>query len=270
MNNIAKIDTMNRIDELFRNKKKEILSVYFTAGYPLRNSTTEIIRELVSGGVDIIEIGVPFSDPMADGPIIQHSNSTALKNGMNLKVLFRQLRNIRKDVDIPLIIMSYINPLLSFGMRDFCRTCEETGIDGVIIPDLPPEIYIEEYKSFFRLHGLKNIMMISPQTQNKRIREIDRLSTGFIYMVSSSSTTGIKKGFSKEQIEYFDRVKKMKLKNPVLIGFGISSPETFDIACSYSEGAIIGSAFVKMIREDGAGKNYVRNFTNNIKKNMYK
>lgn len=270
MNNIAKIDTMNRIDELFRNKKKEILSVYFTAGYPLRNSTTEIIRELVSGGVDIIEIGVPFSDPMADGSIIQHSNSIALKNGMNLKVLFRQLRNIRKDVDIPLIIMSYINPLLSFGMRDFCRTCEETGIDGVIIPDLPPEIYIEEYKSFFRLHGLKNIMMISPQTQNKRIREIDRLSTGFIYMVSSSSTTGIKKGFSKEQIEYFDRVKKMKLKNPVLIGFGISSPETFSIACCYSEGAIIGSAFVKMIGEDGAGKNYVRNFTNNIKKNVYK
>ncbi len=256
---------MNRIDELFIKKEKQILSVYFTAGYPFRDSTVEILKGLVLAGADMIEIGVPFSDPMADGSIIQNSNKIALKNGMSLKLLFRQLSDFRKTVDTPLIIMSYCNPVLSFGMGNFCKSCDETGIDGVIIPDLPPEIYLEEYKPLYQRYGLKNILMISPQTDDNRIMEIDRLSTGFIYMVSSSSITGVKRSFSKEQLEYFSRVKKMKLKNPVMIGFGISMPETFIIACNYARGAIIGSAFVKMLGEKGTGNYAIRNFIKTLK-----
>jgi len=259
---------MNRIEKLFINKTRNILSVYFTAGYPYRDSAPGIIKELESAGTDMIEIGVPFSDPMADGPVIQHSNSIALNNGMSLKLLFRQLRDIRKEVDIPLIIMSYFNPVLSFGMANFCQSCEKAGIDGAIIPDLPPEKYSLEYKSLFRHHGLKNTLMISPQTDKNRIREIDKLSSGFIYMVSSSSTTGIKKGFSQDQIRYFSRVKKMKLNNPALIGFGISDNYTFRQVCNYADGAIIGSAFVKMLGEKGTGNNPIRNFINLIKTNI--
>ncbi|MCU0462557.1 MAG: tryptophan synthase subunit alpha [Bacteroidales bacterium] len=251
---------MNRIDKFFKNKRKDILSIYFTAGYPHLDSTAGIIRKLASAGVDMIEIGIPFSDPLADGPVIQYSNSVALKNGMNLKLLFRQLRGIRKYIDIPLVLMSYCNPILSYGMEKFCRSCNSAGIDGVIIPDLPPELYVKEFKSFFTVHNLINIMMISPQTALNRIREIDKLSTGFIYMVSSSSITGVKKGSLKEQTEYFSKIKKMKLKNPALIGFGISDPESFKHACNFADGAIVGSAFVKVLGQEGENAGTIRKF----------
>jgi len=259
---------MNRIDTLFSNKKKDILSVYFTAGYPSKNSTAEIIKQLASGGADMIEIGVPFSDPIADGPVIQHSNSIALKNGMNMILLFSQLQNVRKNIDIPLIIMSYCNPLLSFGMENFCRTCMETGIDGAIIPDLPPDIYIREYKAIFSQYGLRNIMMVSPQTDDKRIRKIDRLSTGFIYMVSSSSTTGIRKGFTGEQTEYFKRVKEMKLNNPLLIGFGISDHQSYKTACTYASGAIVGSGFIRMLDRWKTRGSSIRDFIKGLREDQ--
>lgn len=256
---------MNRIDKLFANKRKDILSIYFTAGYPHLDSTTRIISELAAAGVDMIEIGIPFSDPMADGPVIQHSNSVALKNGMNLKLLFRQLRSIRNYVDIPLVLMSYCNPILSYGMEKFCASCNSAGIDGVIIPDLPPEIFIENFKSFFAFHNMVNIMLITPQTDHDRIREIDELSKGFIYMVSSSSITGVKKGFLKEQTDYFSKVKKMKLKNPALIGFGISDPESFKRTCDFAEGAIVGSAFVRLLGQEDEKAGTIRNFINYLR-----
>ena len=206
---------MNRIDKLFNDKKKNILSVYFTAGYPHLDSTTVIIKALAEAGADMIEIGMPFSDPIADGPIIQHSNEKALQNGMSLKMLFNQLSKIRDEVKIPLLLMGYLNPVLQFGIANFCRYCKETGIDGVILPDLPPLVYSEQYLPFFEKSELCNILLITPQSDNERIRTIDKISHGFIYMVSSSSVTGIKGNFSDEQISYFKRVSEMDLKNPL-------------------------------------------------------
>lgn len=256
---------MNRIDELFNKKAGNILSVYFTAGYPALDSTVEIIRELASEGTDMIEIGVPFSDPVADGPVIQKSNDTALKKGMSLRLLFDQLKDIRKETDIPLLLMSYINPVLRFGIEKFCKKCEETGIDGVILPDLTPEIYKASYLGLFKEHNIYNVLLISKGTSAARIREIDGLSRIFIYMVSSSSTTGIKRNFSANQKEYFLKVKKMNLRNPALIGFGISDNETYLKACKYGAGAIIGSAFIKALGEGEGGKNTVRDFIKKIR-----
>ncbi|HOU02282.1 MAG TPA: tryptophan synthase subunit alpha [Bacteroidales bacterium] len=256
---------MNRIDELFNKKAGNILSVYFTAGYPALDSTVEIIRELASEGTDMIEIGVPFSDPVADGPVIQKSNDTALKKGMSLRLLFDQLKDIRKETDIPLLLMSYINPVLRFGIEKFCKKCEETGIDGVILPDLTPEIYTASYLGLFKEHNIYNVLLISKGTSAARIREIDGLSRIFIYMVSSSSTTGIKRNFSADQKEYFLKVKKMNLRNPALIGFGISDNETYLQACKYGAGAIIGSAFIKALSEGEGGKNTVRDFIKKIR-----
>ena len=256
---------MNRIDKLFQKKRKDILSIYITAGYPLIDSTTEIIKYLSDSGVDMIEIGMPFSDPLADGPVIQGSSEQALKNGMSIKLLFDQLADIRKTITIPLLLMGYINPVLRFGMDNFCRKCAETGIDGVILPDLPPELYSEHYSGLFEEAGLYNILLISPQTDNERIRMIDRISRGFIYMVSSSSTTGIRRSFSEEQIAYFRRIREMDLQNPLLIGFGISDKESFDIACREADGTIIGSAFIKMLHEKGSNFEDIRRFINEIR-----
>ena len=238
---------MNRISNLLNNRPEKILSIYFTAGYPSIKSANTIIKTLVDAGTDMIEIGIPFSDPMADGPVIQNSNSIALKNGMSLKLLFRQLQNIRNEVSIPLILMGYFNPVLQFGVENFCRRCAETGIDGVILPDLPLEVYQVQYKSLFDRYSLNNIFLISPQTTEKRILEIDKNSKGFIYMVSNSATTGERNSFSSDQVAYFERIRNMKLDNPLLIGFGISDHSTFSSACYYAQGAIIGSAFVKML-----------------------
>lgn len=241
------MSTQNRINQLFEKKQNNIFSVYFTAGYPDLNDTVPIIQLLEQNGADLIEIGMPFSDPVADGPVIQQSSTVALKNGMSIKKLFEQLGNIRESVNIPLILMGYVNPVIQYGVEAFCRKCQEVGIDGLIIPDLPLTVYQEEYQALFEKYGLHNILLITPQTSDERIREIDNASSGFIYMVSSSSTTGIKNKASDFHVDYFERVNQLDLKNPRLIGFGISNRETFDNACKYAAGAIIGSAFVKAL-----------------------
>ncbi len=259
--------SMNRIEKLFRERTGNILSVYFTAGYPVAGATTDIIRDLQESGADMVEIGIPFSDPLADGPVIQMSNRESLNNGMNISLLFKQLENIRKDVSIPVILMGYVNPVLKFGIENFCHRCAETGIDGVILPDLPPEIFIEEYSDIFNSYNLFNIFLISPQTDDDRIRFIDSISRGFIYMVSSSSTTGRSAPFSEEQLSYFRRIRLMNLKTPRLTGFGISDNRSFNEACSESNGAIIGSAFIKMLSEKGASGNSIRSFIDLIRGN---
>jgi tryptophan synthase alpha chain len=256
---------MNRINRLFRENSQSILSIYFTAGHPALDSTVPIIKALVQGGADTIEIGMPFSDPMADGPVIQSSSSRALKNGMSLKLLFDQLKNVRKEVDIPLLLMGYLNPVLQYGMERFCDKCAETGIDGAILPDLPLQVYKEEYEAVFDRSGLYNVFLVSPQTSSERIRTLDAVSRGFIYMVSSSSTTGVKGSFSPEQLEYFERIRAMGLRNPALIGFGISDRKSFAEACRYARGAIIGSAFVKMLEEKGFTEAVVREFIRSIR-----
>lgn len=254
----------NRINQLFETKKENILSVYFTAGHPNLNDTVEIIQQLEKNGVDLIEIGMPFSDPTADGPTIQRSSETALKNGMSLKLLFKQLKNIRETVKIPLIMMGYINPVYQFGVEKFCEKCAETGIDGLILPDLPLDEYEALYKPIFEKFNLHNILLITPQTSEQRIREIDAASTGFIYMVSSSSTTGTGKKVEDFQREYFERIQSMNLKNPRLIGFGISDRATFENACKYASGAIIGSAFVKTIESGTEIQKTVSQFVKQI------
>jgi tryptophan synthase alpha chain len=254
----------NRIQTLFRNKENKILSVYFTAGYPELNDTAEIIKELEKNGADLIEIGIPFSDPVADGPVIQQSSEVALKNGMTLNLLFEQLEGIREHVSIPLILMGYFNPVMQYGLERFCQKCREIGIDGTILPDLPLEVYEEQYKDLFERSNLSNIFLITPQTTEARIRKIDNLSTGFIYMVSSSSTTGIKTNIIDSQTDYFERIEKMKLHTKKLTGFGISDRSSFQKACSYTNGAIIGSAFIKALSGEGKIQEKVKTFVENI------
>lgn len=238
---------MNRIDQLFAKKNKGILSVYFTAGYPTLNDTVPVIQSLEKNGVELIEIGIPFSDPMADGPVIQASGTQALKNGMSLRVLFEQLSQIRASVKIPLVLMGYLNPILQFGFERFCSEAQRCGIDGIIIPDLPFSEYLESYKSIAEKHGLHMIMLITPETSEERIRLIDQNTGGFIYMVSSASVTGAKSTFGDDNLQYFRRVNTMNLRNPRLIGFGISNKTTFDAACENASGAIIGSKFVSLL-----------------------
>ncbi|WP_417886342.1 tryptophan synthase subunit alpha [Zunongwangia sp.] len=241
---------MNRINQKMKEDKK-LLSIYFTSGYPKIEDTVDIIKNLEKSGVDFIEIGLPFSDPLADGPTIQESSTIALKNGMTSHKLFEQLKDIRSEVSIPLVIMGYFNPILQFGVEKFCAKCEEVGIDGLIIPDLPVDVYNDNYKTIFDKHGLKNIFLITPQTSEERIRFIDEVSDGFIYMVSTASVTGSTKGFGEETKAYFQRISEMKLKNPQVVGFGISDEETFNDATQYAKGAIIGSAFIKHINKHG-------------------
>lgn len=241
---------MNRIKQKLQEDKK-ILSIYFTAGYPALNDTVKIIQDLEKSGVDLIEIGLPFSDPLADGPTIQASSTAALKNGMTTTLLFEQLKDIRKSVSIPLILMGYFNPVLQYGVEAFCQKCGEIGIDGLILPDLPLDVYQEEYETIFKRHGLINVFLITPQTSDARIKAIDDASEGFIYMVSSASTTGAKEGFGKEQSAYFERIAVMNLKNPQIVGFGISNAQTFQQATSKAKGAIIGSAFIKHLTQNG-------------------
>ena len=252
---------MNRINQKLEEDKK-LLSIYFTAGYPNINDTVSIIQNLKKSHVDIIEIGLPFSDPLADGPTIQDSSTKALRNGMTSELLFKQLRDIRETVSIPLIIMGYFNPILQFGVEAFCKKCQEIGVDGLIIPDLPVDVYHKEYKSTFEKYGLINVFLITPQTSDERIRFIDSVSDGFIYMVSSASTTGAKTGFGNEQDVYFDRIAKMNLKNPQIVGFGISNNETFTQATKQAKGAIIGSAFIKYLTKNGIDT--IDNFTKPI------
>ena len=245
---------MNRINKLF-NKKKNILSIYFTAGYPDLNDTIEIIKILDECGVDMIEVGMPFSDPIADGPIIQESSKKAIDNGMNIKLLFKQLLNIRKFTQMPIILMGYINPVYQFGYNNFINKLIECGIDGVILPDLPLNDYLDSFKQEFDKNNLSYISLVSPNTSVNRIRQIDNLSKGFIYVVSSSSITGKKSDFIKSQIQYFNNINKLNLSNPTIIGFGISDKKSFQNACKYSNGAIIGTKFIQSISNNNLKKN---------------
>ena len=259
------IQTKNKIVSLFGNNPKKVLSVYFTAGYPHLHDTMEVVSALQEGGADIIEVGIPYSDPVADGPTIQQSNKQALDNGISLRLIFEQLADLRKQVQIPVVLMGYINPVLQYGLEAFCRKCSETGIYGVILPDLPMQEYLDEYKDIFEKYGLVNIFLITPQTSAERIRQIDEHSQGFIYMVSSASTTGAKAEVTDEQERYFERVNAMALRNPRLIGFGISSKQTFDRACRYASGAIIGSAFIKVLQQSKNITNDTVHFIQSIK-----
>ena len=250
------------ISELF-NTDKKLVSIYFTAGFPQLRDTVGIIENLEKSGVDLIEIGLPFSDPLADGPTIQESSTKALRNGMTTELLFEQLSDIRQRVNIPLIIMGYFNPVMQYGVEAFCQKCEDIGIDALILPDLPLREYQLHYKEIFNRHGLDLIYLITPQTPEERIRAIDEMSNSFIYMVSSSSTTGAKAGFSEENQGYFKRIADMKLKNPTLVGFGISDKNSFDQATAHSQGAIIGSAFIKHIETQGIDQ--ISSFVQNLK-----
>jgi tryptophan synthase alpha chain len=241
---------MNRINQKL-NSEEKLLSIYFTAGYPALNDTVKIIQDLEKNGVDMIEIGLPFSDPLADGPTIQESSTAALKNGMATEVLFNQLKDIRKTVSIPLIVMGYFNPMLQYGVKAFCKKCYDIGIDGIIMPDLPLDVYQAEYESIFKKYGLINVFLITPQTSNERIQQIDAASDGFIYMVSSASVTGSKSGFGNEQERYFERIAEMELDNLQIVGFGIKDSETFQAATKNAKGAIIGSAFIKHLTKHG-------------------
>ncbi len=252
---------MNKINELFK-KKRNILSIYFSAGFPNLTDTAFVLNELEKSGADMIEIGIPFSDPLADGPIIQRSSEIALKNGMTLQLLFQQLeKSVIKNSQSAILLMGYLNPVLQFGVDNFCRMASEVGISGVILPDLPMESYLSEYKPIFEKHNLKNTFLITPQTSEKRIRMIDKNSDGFIYAVSSASTTGTKMGVDAEKEKYFSRIRNMNLKNPVMIGFGISDKKGFSKACEYANGAIIGSAFIKALEN----KTNINNFIKSIR-----
>lgn len=246
---------MNRINQKLQEDKK-LLSIYFTAGFPKLNDTVSIIQELEKNGVDMIEIGLPFSDPLADGLTIQESSTQAIENGMTTSLLFEQLKDIRKSVQIPLIIMGYFNPMMQFGIEKFCQKCAEVGIDGLIIPDLPLFVYETEYKSIFEKYNLKNIFLISPQTSVERIQQIDAISDSFIYMVSSAAVTGSQSGFGSEQMEYFKRISNLNLKNPQIVGFGIKDEETFQQATKFQKGAIIGSAFINFLKENPIKNTY--------------
>ena len=240
---------MNRINQLFETKKRDVLSVYFTAGYPNLDDTLPVLQALQNNGVDMVEIGIPFSDPMADGPVIQESSSRALRNGMTLQLLFDQLKEARETITIPLVLMGYLNPVMQFGFEPFCRRCAETGINGVIIPDLPFRDYVENYKPIADRYNIKVIMLITPETTVERVRLIDEYTGGFIYMVSSAATTGARLTFGNEQQTYFKRVQELELKNPLMIGFGISNKATFDTARQHASGAIVGSKFISLLSE---------------------
>lgn len=238
---------MNRINALFQQKKEDILSVFFTAGFPALKDTVEIAMQLQSAGVDMIEIGIPFSDPIADGPVIQQSSKQAIDNGMTVKLLLEQVNEIRKSVSIPIILMGYLNPVMQYGMDRFFSDAVAAGVDGLILPDMPFDEFEQNYREKMESLNLHNIFLIAPTTSAERIERIDQASRGFIYAVSSSSTTGSKNEFSADQLDYFQRLRDKQLKNPFLIGFGISNRQTFSIACQYGAGVIIGSAFIKLL-----------------------
>lgn len=239
---------MNRINKLFQQKKRNILSVYFTAGFPEFEDTVPVLRALQSQGIDLVEIGIPFSDPMADGLVIQQSSHVALKQGMSIRKLFKQLAEVRNEIQLPMVMMGYLNPIMQFGFENFCRACKTVGIDGMIIPDLPLSDFLNEYKDIAENHGLKFIFLITPETSDDRIRTIDEHTDGFIYMVSSAAVTGTQLSFDS-RTEYFNRINAMNLKNPRLIGFGVSNKSTLDTVNQFASGAIVGSAFIKALQE---------------------
>ena len=246
--------SMNRIDHLFETKQEGILSVYFTAGYPKLNDTMPVLRELQAEGIDMVEVGIPFSDPMADGVVIQAAATQALHNGMSLKLLFSQLKDARNEIHIPIVLMGYLNPIMQYGFENFCRSCNEVGVDGVIIPDLPYADYMADYKAIAETYNIRVIMLITPETSEERIRLIDRNTSGFIYMVSSAATTGAQKSFDEQKQDYFRRINEMNLSTPRLVGFGISNKATYDAASAHASGVIVGSRFVQLLASESSPK----------------
>lgn len=255
---------MNRIEHLFETKKSGILSVYFTAGYPALEDTVPILRELQSAGVHLVEVGIPFSDPMADGVVIQAAATQALRNGITLKHLFGQLKDMRKEIHIPVILMGYLNPIMQFGFGNFCKACNEAGVDGVIIPDLPFADYMADYKAVAKAHNLKVIMLITPETSEERIRLIDENTDGFIYMVSSAATTGVQSSFDDQKQDYFRRIDSMGLRNPRLVGFGISNKATYDAASAHASGVIVGSRFIQLLASEPTPHTAVKALLNDL------
>lgn len=254
---------MSKLTELFARKKNNVLNVYCTAGYPQLNSTVEVMQALEANGADIIEIGMPYSDPLADGEVIQQSSGVALENGMTLNILFEQLKDCRKKVSIPLILMGYMNPIMQYGLEKFCASAAEVGVDALILPDLPIYEFETEYGAIIKKYGLDFIFLVTPETGEERIRKIDSLSTGFIYAVSSSSTTGSNKLIANQE-DYFIRLQQMNLKNPVLVGFGIKDKQTFEAACKHTNGAIIGSAYIKALQNALDINGVTKEFLNKI------
>jgi tryptophan synthase alpha chain len=256
----------NRLTILFERKRSNVLNIYCTAGYPQLNSTLEVMQELQDNGVDIIELGMPYSDPLADGPVIQQSNMTALENGMSIPLLFDQLKDMRRSIHVPVILMGYMNPVLQYGVERFCRVAAKAGVDGVILPDLPMHEFQTQYREHFEKNGLKFIFLVTPETSEERIRKIDELSSGFIYAVSSSSTTGSDAGAKavEGQENYFKRLKGMGLTNPVMVGFGIKDSATFRAACKYSNGGIIGSAYINALKNSGDIQKATKEFINTV------
>lgn len=259
---------MNRLDKLFTEKNRNILNVYCTAGYPQRNSTLEVLQALQQCGADIIELGIPYSDPIADGPVIQQSNMQALENGMNIHLLFEQLKDLRATVKTPLILMGYLNPVMQFGIEEFCAAAAKVGVDGIILPDLPMYEFEKQYQEYFKKNHLKFIFLVTPETSEERISQIDKLSSGFVYAVSSSSTTGNEQTASasaNDQEAYFIRLRDMKLINPVLVGFGIKDKASFEAACRHTNGAIIGSAYIRALKDTTNIASTTKDFINGIK-----
>ena len=237
----------NRLTRLFAQGKKNLLNIYCTAGFPKLNDTLPIIKALENSGADIVELGIPYSDPLADGPVIQQSGTKALENGMTVKVLFEQLKDLRKEVNLPIVLMGYINPVLQYGIEAFCAKCEEIGVDGLILPDLPVQQYMEHYQTLFEKHNLSNIFLITPRSSEERIKYLDQCSSGFIYAVSTLSTTGSATANMDTSEEYLQQIGNMGLKNPILTGFNIKDKESFDSASKHTHGGIIGSAFIRHI-----------------------
>lgn len=255
---------MNRLNTLF-SQKKNLLSIYFTAGFPQLNDTLTILQSLQEAGVDFVEIGMPFSDPLADGPVIQASSTRALQNGMSLNLLFEQLKEVRQSITMPLILMGYFNPVYKFGLERFLKKCQETGIDGVIIPDLPYDLYSEQFRHTFEQTGISNIFLITPQTPDERVIMLDNNTTSFLYMVSSAAVTGGRTGLNQFQIDYFERIRKMNLKSPRVVGFGISDHQSFSQVCAYANGAIVGSAFIKLLEKSSNLNGDILSFVNAIR-----
>ncbi len=249
---------MSRINDLFKKKKQRVLNMYCTAGYPHLNSTVEVIKALQDNGADLVEIGMPYSDPLADGPVIQQSNAVALANGMTMELLFQQLKQA-KGIQVPLVLMGYMNPVLQYGFERFCRDAKDAGVDGLILPDLPPFEFEEQYRELLQQIGLDFIFLVTPETPDARVQYLDSLSSGFLYAVSSSSTTGKDKPMAAIH-DYLNRLRRLRLKNPVLVGFGVKDKSSFDLVCSEANGAIIGSAFIRALQPDVPVEQSTRTF----------
>jgi len=254
---------MNRIEELFKKKQTKILNVYCTAGFPRLKDTLTVMRALEKEGADVIELGIPFSDPLADGPVIQHSSTIALQNGMTIKKLLEQLLDFRKEISIPVLLMGYMNPILQYGFEKFCAEASAVGIDGLILPDLPEHEFETEYGAIIKKHGLNFVFLVTPETSEERVKRLDALSSGFLYAVSSSSTTGKDKNMNDVKV-YLQKLKKLKLKNPVFVGFGIKDKQTFETACENANGAFIGTAFIKALENDNDVERATKKFVNEI------